>query len=79
MIQGLCQAPYVYYTIPSSEQVWAVGIVKKKKKKILLWMISDLSKDGYREGGEMGFKVKSLGFQSSCFFHVSKTVRSALL
>lgn len=72
---GSGQAPCVCYTVPSSEQVWAVGIAKKTKA----WMMSELSKDGYREGRELGFQVKSVGSQSSRFSTLGRRWLSAAL
>lgn len=57
----------------------AMGVLSQNRRqyydKTKAWWLSDSSKDTEVEGGELEFKVKSVGSQGSCFFHIGKTVQ----
>ena len=63
---GLCLA--IYMCCQSQKKPLQVSAGKTQKARSL----SVLSKDGEGEGGELGSRVKPVGFWGSCFLHVGK-------
>lgn len=66
MRQGLCLAIYVYCQFQNKPSQVSTG----KKQKA--WRLSVLPKDGEVEGGELGSRVKPVGFRGSCSLRAGK-------
>lgn len=63
---SLCLA--IYLCCQSQNKPSQVSTGEKQKA----WRLSVLPKDGEVEGGELGSRIKPVGFRGSCSLHVGK-------